>query len=181
MFMIIAIRGEKNSGKTAFIEKLLEKLRDYKIVVIKSSEHERIDEEGKDTFRYRKAGATASIIVARNEIVLFSNENGLHEAINLARKLMPDLIIVEGYESVKRLNCRTIGVEKEIDIDKIYREVLEEIKKEKERRKKVEIFVDGKNLPLNNFVKELFHKTMKAMLSCLKGGEGKEIEIMIRE
>ena len=96
MFMIIAIKGEKKSGKTAFIEKLLEKLRGYKIIVIKSSEHERIDEEGKDTFRYREAGAVASIIVARNEIVLFSNENGLDKAINLAKKLMPDLIIVEG-------------------------------------------------------------------------------------
>ncbi len=179
MFMIIAIKGEKKSGKTSLIEKLLKKLKDYKIIVIKSSEHERIDEEGKDTFRYREAGATASIIVARNEIVLFSNENGLGEAINLARKLMPDLIIVEGYESVKKLNCRIIDAEKEIDIDKIYEEVIKEIKKYKE--KKVVIFVDGKELPLNNFVEEMFYKTTKAMLSCLRGGEGKEIEIMIRE
>ncbi|RLF44352.1 MAG: molybdopterin-guanine dinucleotide biosynthesis protein B [Thermoplasmata archaeon] len=179
MFMIIAIKGEKKSGKTAFIEKLLEKLRGYKIIVIKSSEHERIDEEGKDTFRYREAGAVASIIVARNEIVLFSNENGLDKAINLAKKLMPDLIIVEGYESVEKLNCRIIEVEKEIDIDKIYEEAMKEIKKYKE--KKVVIFVDGEELPLNKFVEEIFYKTMKAMLSCLRGGEGKEIEIMIRE
>ncbi len=179
MFMIIAIKGEKKSGKTAFIEKLLEKLRGYKIIVIKSSEHERIDEEGKDTFRYREAGAVASIIVARNEIVLFSNENGLDKAINLAKKLMPDLIIVEGYESVEKLNCRIIEVEKEIDIDKIYEEAMKEIKKYKE--KKVVIFVDGEELSINKFVEEIFYKTMKAMLSCLRGGEGKEIEIMIRE
>jgi len=101
--MLIAIKGKKNSGKTLFIENLLKKLKGYKVVVVKSSMHEAIDEEGKDTWRYREAGAIASIISTKKEIVLFTKgtENKLKDAINIAKKFFPDVIIVEGYKSVE--------------------------------------------------------------------------------
>lgn len=170
--MLIAIKGEKNSGKTSFIEKMLEKLKDFKIIVIKSSGHEKIDEEGKDTYRYRKAGAEASIIVAKEETAIFINNVSIEEAIKLARKFSPDLIIVEGYKSIENLNCKIIDMEKNPNVDEICNEILKEMK-----RKRIEIFVDGKILPLNKFVEEIFYKTIEAMLSCLKNGKGKEIEI----
>lgn len=40
--MILAIKGEKNSGKTTLIEKLLKKI-DGKVVVIKSSSINELD------------------------------------------------------------------------------------------------------------------------------------------
>ncbi|HEC87971.1 MAG TPA: molybdopterin-guanine dinucleotide biosynthesis protein B, partial [Thermoplasmata archaeon] len=58
--MIIGIKGRHNSGKTSLIEKIIEKFKHYRIVVVKTSEHETIDVEKSDTNRYRKAGAKAS-------------------------------------------------------------------------------------------------------------------------
>jgi len=174
--MLIAVRGEKNSGKTSFIEKLIERLHDYKIVVIKSSEHATVDIQGKDTSRYREAGAEAAIILAEKEAAIFLNSMRLNEAIEFARKFMPDLIVVEGYKKVESLGCRVIDVEA-MEHEKVIEEIAKEIEKS---RKRISIFIDGKELPLNRFVEEMFYRTMLAMLSCLKGGEGREIEIIIR-
>ena len=165
--MILGIKGEKNSGKTSLIEKLLAAI-DGKVVVIKSSSHNKFDEEGKDTWRYRKAGAKAAIIVG-GETACYSAMS-MEEAILMAKKMHPDLIIIEGFEKVKG--------DVIVSPDESVEEVLKMISL---KRKKIEIFVDGKKLPLNDFIAELFYKTIKAMLSTLKNGEGKEIDIIIND
>ena len=164
--MILGIKGEKNSGKTSLIEKLLSAI-DGKVVVIKSSSHESFDEEGKDTWRYRKAGAKAAIIVGNKESACFSSMN-IDEAITMAKKMHPDLIIIEGFEKVKG----DIIITADENVDEILKMI-------SLKRKKIEIFVDGKKLPLNEFISELFYKTIMAMLSTLKNGKGKEIDIII--
>lgn len=173
--MLIAIKGEKNSGKTTFIEELLKKLN-CKVIVIKSSGHEFIDIDGKDTSRYRNAGAKASIIVAKNETAIFMESMNLSKAIDLAKKFNPDLIIVEGFKSIDNLKCKVIEMDKKPDIEEILREIEKEMRKEK-----IKIFVDGEKIPLNKFVEDLFYKVIKSMLSSLRGGEGKEIEIFISD
>ncbi|MCD6512323.1 MAG: molybdopterin-guanine dinucleotide biosynthesis protein B [Thermoplasmata archaeon] len=167
--MILGIKGEKNSGKTTLIEEILRKI-DGKVVVIKSSSKETFDEEGKDTWRYRNAGAEMSIIIGRKEAAIFSYLN-LDEAILLAKKMHPELIIIEGYENVKGdliVNAANTTAE----------EVLKMIEL---KRKKIEVFVDGKRIVLNDFMSHLFYSTIKAMVSSLKGGEGKEIDIIIND
>jgi len=173
--MIVAIKGVKNSGKTAFIEKLLERLKGYRVVVIKSSEHDRIDREGKDTFRYREAGSAAALLLAGKESVIFSRAMNVEEAISFAmRKFLPDFIIVEGNKSVENLKCRIVDMEKEADVDGLYHDMVKSLK-----RRKLEIFVDGKKLPMNEFVENIFYNVLKSMLSTLKRGEGKEVEIFL--
>lgn len=44
----------------------------------------------------------------------------------------------------------------------------------------VEIYIDGKRIPLNPFVEEIIRKTIKGMLSALKGFQEGEIKIIIR-
>lgn len=167
--MILGIKGEKNSGKTSLIEKLLAAIDGkVEVVVIKSSSHDKFDEEGKDTWRYRKAGAKAAIIVG-GETACYSTMS-MEEAILMAKKMHPDLIIIEGFEKVKG--------DVIVSPDESVEEVLKMISL---KRKKIEIFVDGKKLPLNDFIAELFYKTIKAMLSTLKNGEGKEIDIIIND
>ena len=171
--MIIAIKGEHNSGKTTFIQKLIEKMKDYKIMVIKSSGQENVDVAGKDSYYFRKKGAHASIVVAKNETALFTNSMDLKEAINLAEKFFPDVIIIEGYESIENLRCTVIDMEEKPDVDAVCQKILREVKK-------IKIFVDGEELHLNKFVENLIYKTIKAMISSLKGGDGNEIEIMLK-
>jgi len=167
--MILGVKGEKNSGKTTLIENLLHNI-EGKVVVIKSSSKETFDTPGKDTWRYRKAGAEASIIVGKKEAAIFSSSLSINDAILMAKKMHPHLIIMEGYENVKG--------DVIVRADESVENVLKLVKME---RRKIEIFVDGKKLPLNNFISELFYKTIKAMLSTLKNGEGKEIDIVIND
>lgn len=166
--MILGIKGEKNSGKTHLIEKIIPEI-DGKVVVIKSSMHENFDKPGKDTWRYRQAGAQSAIIVGRDESACFSSST-IDEAILMAKKMHPHLIIMEGYERVKG----NIVVTPDEDVESILKMIDTE-------RKKIEIFVDGKKIALNKFTSELFYKTIKAMLSSLKNADGKEIDIIIND
>lgn len=167
--MLVAIKGKKGSGKTSFIEKLLKNLEGYRMVVIKKSGHEEIDIKGKDTYRYKEAGAAGSIVVAKSECALFFRGD-INYAIYFAKKLQPDLIIVEGSINADFV----INVEDEPDLENVIKVIKERIS-----MPKIDVFVDGKKLILNRFVKEIFYKTIKAMLSCLKGGDGKRVEIFI--
>ena len=166
--MILGVKGERNSGKTSLIENLLPKI-DGKVVVIKSSSKESFDTPGKDTWRYRKAGANSAIIVGKKETAMFSSMD-IDNAILMAKKMHPHLIIMEGYEKVKGDVIVNAGESAE-DVLKLINT----------KRKKIEIFVDGKKLPLNDFISDLFYKTIKAMLSTLKNGNGKEIDIIIND
>jgi len=171
--MILCIKGDKGSGKTSFIQNLLKKL-DCKVVVIKSSEHDEIDVKGKDSHRYKEAGAKASIIVARKETAIFMENMELKQAVEMAKKMGADLIIVEGRKSVEELNCFIVDMEEKPDINEIL-----EIANKMKRRKEIEIYVDGKEIVLNSFMRKLLRDTIKAMVSNLKGGNGEKIEIFI--
>lgn len=174
--MIIAIKGSHDSGKTCFIEKLLRKLSEYMVVVIKSSQIDIIDTALKDTYRYREAGAVTRIICGKKESALFAKEMSLEEAINFAKKLLPDVILVEGYKSTENIKCTLIDIEKNPDVESVFHEIADAVKK-----KRICVFVDGKELLLNSFVEEIMYSTIKAMVASLKEGEGKQIEVMLNE
>jgi molybdopterin-guanine dinucleotide biosynthesis protein B len=98
---IVSFIGRSNSGKTTLIEKLIPEFisRGYKIGIIKHSGHPfDVDTEGKDTWRYRKAGADAVIAAAPGEITLIRNHScQTPEALALYCQGM-DLVIVEGFK-----------------------------------------------------------------------------------
>ena len=176
--MIVAIKGGHNTGKTAFIEEVVRRFSDLSVVVIKLSGQDSIDMEGKDTHRYRAAGAQTSIIVAKNETVLFSKKHNIDSVLSLAKKLMPDIIIVEGYHRIEKIpHTFIIDTEKDIDMERIHEQMVEALEKEKND---IAVFVDGHEIPMNTFTRELFHKTIRAIFSCLKGGDGDRVEIFIR-
>ena len=62
MPVIISIVGKSDSGKTALLERLIPEIRKrgYNIGVIKHNVHGfELDHEGKDSWRYKQAGAQA--------------------------------------------------------------------------------------------------------------------------
>lgn len=103
--MILGVYGYSKSGKTTFIEEILKKLvaDGYDIATIKHIPHEgfSIDTEKKDTWRYRKVGASNVVASSPGETVFMVNE-GMQ--LNLILKMTqtiskPDLILVEGYKN----------------------------------------------------------------------------------
>jgi molybdopterin-guanine dinucleotide biosynthesis protein B len=62
---IISVIGYSGSGKTYLIEKIIRKLKvelNFEVSVIKYIHEHRIDEKGKDSFRFSESGAVFSII-----------------------------------------------------------------------------------------------------------------------
>ena len=99
---IIAIVGKSNSGKTTLVEKIVALLT-RKGYVIGTAKHTHcgfdIDREGKDTWRHRKAGAGATLMVTDDEAVLVRNDTRIPEAKMETYLAGMDLIIAEGFKS----------------------------------------------------------------------------------
>ena len=106
--VIVAVAGSSNSGKTTAIEVLIKGLtkRGYTIASAKHIPNHpefTIDTEGKDTWRYAKAGATSVLSVAPKELTLikkvditeYSLEQIVAETPNEA-----DIIILEGFKGL---------------------------------------------------------------------------------
>ncbi|KPV65512.1 MAG: molybdopterin-guanine dinucleotide biosynthesis protein B [Candidatus Bathyarchaeota archaeon BA1] len=104
---IIAVVGSKRSGKTTAIENLVQGLtrRGYKVGVVKHIPEVEftIDTEGKDTWRYARAGALAVVSVAPNEIATIKRvdtTNYCLEEIVRGCKDDVDIIILEGFRKL---------------------------------------------------------------------------------
>jgi molybdopterin-guanine dinucleotide biosynthesis protein B len=99
---VVSIVGRRNSGKTTVLEALVAELmrRGLRVGVLKHSAHEfEIDVEGKDTWRYRRAGAQAVGIMSPSELGVIrtlSGELPLEQAISLLGSDL-DVILTEGF------------------------------------------------------------------------------------
>jgi molybdopterin-guanine dinucleotide biosynthesis adapter protein len=99
----LAIVGSSNSGKTELICRLLEwfgaqKLR---VAVLKHSHHQQLGDDGKDTWRYRQAGARLVALAAPGLIQITRSGPGEPPLSMILAELAPgaDLILVEGYKT----------------------------------------------------------------------------------
>jgi molybdopterin-guanine dinucleotide biosynthesis protein B len=99
----VAIVGPSGSGKTELICRLVEWLqgRGYRVAVLKHSFKPNLGDEGKDTGRYRRAGARLVALAAPGLLQL---TRGFQEEPRLGAVLATlapeaDLILVEGYKS----------------------------------------------------------------------------------
>ncbi len=103
MIPIVSIVGKSNAGKTTFIERLIPEIvrRGYRVAIIKHGAHGfDIDHEGKDTWRYRKAGAHSTIISSPGKVALIEEVEKDHDIEELREKYIRnvDIIVVEGYK-----------------------------------------------------------------------------------
>lgn len=95
--------GRSKTGKTTVIERLIPILceRGIKVAVIKHHPHDfDIDIPGKDTYRYKQAGASTSILVSPGKIAIVEDTSGelaLEEIINRYVRDV-DLLLIEGFK-----------------------------------------------------------------------------------
>ncbi|MBW1841756.1 MAG: molybdopterin-guanine dinucleotide biosynthesis protein B [Deltaproteobacteria bacterium] len=105
MIPIISIVGKSKSGKTTLVEKLIPELkkRGYRIGTVKHAHHGfDMDEEGKDSWRHKAAGAETVIVVSPGRIAMVKDENfQKFEALAPYFNEM-DLVIVEGFKKRNR-------------------------------------------------------------------------------
>ena len=134
MVLIVAVIGRSGTGKTVTIEYLIKQFsaENYKIGAIKHVHHKgfTIDTEGKNTWRYAKAGAKVIVAISPDEVAVIKKvmqkTDSLDKAIESIKKEDIDIIFVEGYHSLiaKRGDIVKIVTVKE---EKTLHETLSEI------------------------------------------------------
>ena len=98
VYSVVAFSG---TGKTTLLVKLVEELkaRGLRVAVIKHDAHEfDIDHEGKDSWRFTRAGADVTAVVSGSKAALMENRPVPLEAL-LERITDVDIILTEGYKS----------------------------------------------------------------------------------
>jgi len=94
--------GHSNSGKTTFIERLIPELtrRGLRVATIKHAHHRvQLDTEGKDSWRYKNAGAALSMLVTTNALQLVADTDTGREPLQLAKRFLgeADIVLAEGF------------------------------------------------------------------------------------
>ncbi len=96
---VIAIIGEKKSGKTSLIQYLIARLKEYgKVGCIKHA-HELELDASKDTDRFFNAGAEVVIGVSEEKAVKICGAKSLKELIEEMAYSGVDFVLVEGFKS----------------------------------------------------------------------------------
>jgi molybdopterin-guanine dinucleotide biosynthesis protein B len=116
MKMVSFVAAASNSGKTTLIEKVVRILkgRGLRIAVAKhASKGFELDRPGKDSWRFREAGADAVLLAGPGRIALMRNTDrdpSLEELAAMAGDV--DLVIIEGFkrDSVNRIEVFRYGV-----------------------------------------------------------------------
>ncbi len=102
---ILCFVGRSNSGKTTLIERLIPELvqAGYRVATIKHAGHGfDLDTEGKDSWRHKRAGASAVMVLSKGSLALFSNVSDEIKVEELRDRFLDrsiDLIIAEGWKS----------------------------------------------------------------------------------
>jgi molybdopterin-guanine dinucleotide biosynthesis protein MobB len=108
---VIAVVGNRSSGKTTTIEVLTKELtkRGYKIAVVKHIPEPNftIDTEEKDTWRFAQSGAKTIVSVSSDEIATIEKMDttsiSLQEILRRCRG--SDLVFLEGFKKSAGRNC----------------------------------------------------------------------------
>lgn len=101
----VCITGWSSSGKTAFIESLINNLvnKGYKIATLKHNAYNfQMDKPGKDSYRHKKAGASTVIISSTNKVAVIKDTEKEEEVIDLVNDNVDksyDLVLVEGFKA----------------------------------------------------------------------------------
>jgi molybdopterin-guanine dinucleotide biosynthesis protein B len=122
MIPIVSVVGKSDSGKTTLLEKLVKELtsRGYRIGTIKHDAHSfEIDHPGKDSWRHKQAGASATVISSPTKLALVVDTDHDHTLTEIRDRFIQgvDLIITEGYK-------REIHPKIEVFRSELHRELL---------------------------------------------------------
>jgi len=103
-FRPLAFVGPSGSGKTTLIEKLIARLssQGVRVGAIKRSHHRvDIDREGKDSWRFRRAGANPTAVAGEGFIAHMEKTDKKIELDQLLKKFegKADIVLIEGFKN----------------------------------------------------------------------------------
>ena len=116
MKKIIGIAGWSGSGKTTVVESLIKIFKtkyNFTVCALKHAhENFKIDQEGKDSYRFSKAGANQVIISSKKQWAVINNLNNIEKDLDylLKETARADITIVEGW---KNSNLKKIEIYRE--------------------------------------------------------------------
>jgi len=203
MPVVVSVVGTSKVGKTTFLEKLIPELRrrGYRVGTIKHDVHDAfaLDQEGKDTWRHRQAGAQTVAISSPARIGLTKQVPEELDPATLAALYFQDedLVITEGYKGGDKPKIEICRKERQTapictEKDGLVAVVSDfpvggglpcfaledvagvadflEVRVLKSRPEPhLVIRLDGKNLPMKSFVKEFVLGGILGMISTLRG------------
>ncbi len=97
------VAASSNSGKTTLIEKVvaLLKTRGLRVAVIKhASKGFDLDRPGKDSWRFRKAGADEVVLVGPDSIAIQRFSAGHPDVDEIVGQIHADIVILEGFKKI---------------------------------------------------------------------------------
>jgi len=170
-----------------------------------------MDREGKDTWRHRKAGAQTIAISSPSRVAAICEIEGEMSLEELAGRFFwrEDILLTEGYKRSRfpkievfrsaieskpicgpEDNLLAIVTDDEVssevvsfgfaDVNKVA-DFIEERFLEGRKKHQILVQLDGKRLPMNDFVRDIVVAGIRGMLSSLRGWKDpKKIDIQIR-
>jgi molybdopterin-guanine dinucleotide biosynthesis protein B len=185
--------------------------RGYKIAVIKSTKHRGLnfDSPGSDSYLYGKDGIESVALICPDELILFQENTG-EDLKHLAFRLFPDadLVIGEGFKHVSGISkievtradeskeplresvsdVRAVVSDYEVSFDRVFKtsriaELTDFIENSflNDNKDDVCLFLDGREISLNNFVRNSLKGIIFGFINCLKFTKGaQKLEIRIK-
>ena len=202
MPFIVSVVGYKKSGKTTLVEQIIPILnaRGYRFGILKYTGEGPEEQEGKDTAKFRAAGAETVGLCGDDHFSLF--KAGGHAALPLDRLVSfffpeADLVLTEGFKKQRfpKIALLTEGQEEQLLREvqgvviatvgpKPFRddlphfqpgeagrivEMLEERFLKDYREPRIRVWLDGKRIPMKDFVQDIIIQGIMGMVGTLKG------------
>ncbi|MGC8720112.1 MAG: molybdopterin-guanine dinucleotide biosynthesis protein B [Thermodesulforhabdaceae bacterium] len=204
MVPVICIVGYHKSGKTTFMEGLIGELsrRGYRVGTIKHDVHGfDIDQEGKDTWRHRKAGSLVVALSSASRLTLIKELQAETPVDELVTRFFGDvdIVLAEGFKqlhypkievfrrevgevplanSVNNLIAMVSDDQLAVDVPVFsFRDVagvanlIEQRYLAGRKTSSVTVLFDGKKVPMNDFVTKIVENTIIGLCSTLRGWE----------
>jgi molybdopterin-guanine dinucleotide biosynthesis protein B len=196
--LIFGFYGLSNSGKTHAMTTLIHNLtsKGYRIAAVKFTDKSlSLDTRGKDTWKYKEAGASLVVLSTSLEDTLMMKTIPWKDMVHSISCLsFFDVILVEGAhdESIPKFRFGEIEVRNNTiasfqgDIGSLEDIILNDLikkrkdKEEGEMNTTIMLKVNGKDIPLSEFPSEIITNTVLGMIRSLKGfDEIHEVELHI--
>jgi molybdopterin-guanine dinucleotide biosynthesis protein B len=187
------------------------KRRGYRVATVKHDVHGfQLDQPGKDSWRHGEAGSDIVVISSPDRLALIEKREQEASLEEIAGRLMGrcDLVVTEGYkrgnapkievhrrETGRELLCTdqellAVATDEPLSIsapqfglDDVAGlvDLLESKMLRQRRDEEIHLLVNGHPIPMKEFVRDIFGRTIMGMVAALRGTESAErVEILLR-